>query len=154
MTFVLAKKVNFYFRLGGTGAVIDQDMLASYCSPIHPRLLWQGRFKPFHRPGYFLLRLVVCIVETCMLFAGERGYWSFLKKKLLFCFLCHKQLTIAGLSCVRIGPAYVWVDFVQVWAEFKSFLAGVFDKSSCQLKPAGSGFEPTFSQRYISYICQ
>ena len=29
------------------------------CSPIHPRLLRQSRFKPFLRLGYFLLRSVV-----------------------------------------------------------------------------------------------
>ena len=27
------------------------------CSPIHPRLLRRGRFKPCFEPGYFLLQL-------------------------------------------------------------------------------------------------
>ena len=33
---------------------IDQDMLATDCSPIHHTLLGLGRFKPCLRSGYFL----------------------------------------------------------------------------------------------------
>ena len=42
------------------------------CSPIHPRLLGQGRFKPCFEPGYFLLQLSNCMMETRMLLAGVR----------------------------------------------------------------------------------
>ena len=42
------------------------------CSPIHPRLLGRGRFKPCFEPGYFLLQLSNCMMETCMLLAGVR----------------------------------------------------------------------------------
>ena len=42
------------------------------CSPIHPRLLMRVRFKPSFRPGYFLLQLSNCTMETCMLLVGVR----------------------------------------------------------------------------------
>ena len=41
------------------------------CYPHHP-ILMQGRFKPCFGPGYFLLQLSNCIMETCMLLAGVR----------------------------------------------------------------------------------
>ena len=47
-------------------------MLAPYLLPIHPRLLGKGRFKPCFKPGYFLLQLSNCMMETCMLLAGVR----------------------------------------------------------------------------------
>ena len=50
-----------------TGEATDQDMLVPDCSPIHPGLLRQGRFKLCLRPGYFLSRL-----KGCMLLAGVR----------------------------------------------------------------------------------
>ena len=40
--------------------------------PIRPRLLGQGRFKPCLRPGYFLLLLSDCMMETFMLLVGVR----------------------------------------------------------------------------------
>ena len=42
------------------------------CSPIHTRLLGRDRFKPCVRPGYFLLQLSDCMMETCMLLAVVR----------------------------------------------------------------------------------
>ena len=42
------------------------------CSPIQHRLLRPGRFKSSFRPGYFLLQLSNCMMETCMLLAGVR----------------------------------------------------------------------------------
>ena len=46
--------------------------MGSICSPIHPWLLGQGWFKPCFEPGYFLLLLTNCMMETCMLLAGVR----------------------------------------------------------------------------------
>ena len=44
------------------------------CSPIHPRLLTgKVKFKPCQRPGYFLLQLSDCMMETCMLFGWGEG---------------------------------------------------------------------------------
>ena len=72
--------------------------------PIHPRLLWWGRFKLCLRPGYLgvvrmlllseccccqnvvvrMLLLSECMMETCMLLAGVsvHEYWWFQKKPL------------------------------------------------------------------------
>ena len=58
--------------MGSTGEAIDQYMLAPKCSPIHPRLLRQSRFKTCLRPGYFLLQSSDCMLETCMQLAGVR----------------------------------------------------------------------------------
>ena len=44
--------------LDSTGEATDQDMLAPDCSPIHPRLLGQSRFKTCLRPGYFTVMVV------------------------------------------------------------------------------------------------
>ena len=54
--------------MGSTGEATDQDMLSPVCSPIHPRLLGRGR------PGYFLMWLSDCMMETCMLQTGVRVY--------------------------------------------------------------------------------
>ena len=58
-----------------TGEATDQDMLAPDCSPIHPGLLTQSRFKACLRPGYFLLESLYCMLEICMLLASDEGPW-------------------------------------------------------------------------------
>ena len=50
------RKDNLNYLYNTTIGSTDQDMLASDCSPIHPRLIRQGRFKPCLLPGYFLLQ--------------------------------------------------------------------------------------------------
>ena len=45
-----------------TSEATDQECLHLICSPIHPRLLGQCRFKPCLRPGYFLLGLSDCMI--------------------------------------------------------------------------------------------
>ena len=42
------------------------------CSPIHLRLLGQSKFKPCLCPGYFLLQLSDCMMETYILLDGSR----------------------------------------------------------------------------------
>ena len=56
--------------MGSTVEAIDQDMLATDCSPIHPRLLGRSRFQPCLRPGCFLLS---CMLKTCMLLSMGIG---------------------------------------------------------------------------------
>ena len=58
--------------MGNRAEVTDQDILAPDCSPIHPKLLEQSRFKPCLWPGCFLLRLSDCLSKACMLLAGLR----------------------------------------------------------------------------------
>ena len=55
----------------GSGEVIDQELSTPACSPIHPRLLGQSRFKPCLGPSYFLLQSSDCVLEICMLLAGR-----------------------------------------------------------------------------------
>ena len=50
----------------------DQDKIGTWLLPHHPRLLGQSQFKPCLWPGYFLLQSADCMLETCMLLAGER----------------------------------------------------------------------------------
>lgn len=42
-------------------------------TPIHPRCLGQGEFKPGFRPGYFRLQLSDFMTETFMLLDGVRA---------------------------------------------------------------------------------
>ena len=47
------------------------------CSPpIHPILLWRGRFKPCLRPGYFLLRSSDCTMSDLHAVGWGQGPWA------------------------------------------------------------------------------
>ena len=63
----------------------DQDQIGTWLLPHRPRLLGQSQFKPCLWPGYFLLQSADCMLETCMLLAGERihEHWWPQKKPLV-----------------------------------------------------------------------
>ena len=52
--------------MGSTGEATDQDMLAPDLLPHPPQT------SSCFEPGYFLLQLSNCMMETCMLLAGVR----------------------------------------------------------------------------------
>ena len=60
--------------------------------PFHPRLFWQSRSNPCLRPGFFLLQLQDCMLETCMLLAGLRVHelWWPQKKPFRFTSINYK----------------------------------------------------------------
>ena len=59
-------------KKGSTVEATNQVILPPDWSNIHPRLLGRDVFKPCLRPGYFLLQLSNCILDTWMLLTGAR----------------------------------------------------------------------------------
>ena len=96
-----------------------QDMLSPDLPPppIHPRLLRWGRFKPCFGPGYFLLQLSNCIMETCMLLAGVRVHEHWLPQwKPLGWEWGFKKLNLSSSSSTKLN----WQTIIHNWNWFNS----------------------------------
>ena len=74
----------------------EQDMSSPDCSLIHPRLLGQSRLKPCLGPGYFLLKVSDCMLETCMLLSGVRVHEHRWEWVFIICIICCVNLFISN----------------------------------------------------------
>ena len=74
----------------------EQDMSSPDCSLVHPRLLGESRLKPCLGPGYFLLKVSDCMLETCMLLSGVRVHEHRWEWVFIICIICCVNLFISN----------------------------------------------------------